>query len=216
MEAHAYLIQTTSILSQVRELVVSDMNERTIAHLTVKEVCSAIESFLNELGQLGLGYEKSGHNENSKSPNGVIVLLGKKLRKAEEDRKSAKEKIQTAYESLTNKKLAKGNTPAYQKFSLLIDVRNGLIHPKASEIKITKDAMTPPKQDQKMIKRLSSNGFPYAGQDTYDWTNSLGTKKFAVWAYNVTIDIISFILSFWPAKQAIDGFHQTYGLTKIT
>ncbi|MGQ4877221.1 hypothetical protein ACOJCM_01440 [Billgrantia sp. LNSP4103-1] len=212
MKAHASLIKAPAILNDVRELIASQISERTVSISAIKESVSAIEAFMNELGELGYGYESHGHKSTNPTPEGRIVLLGKSLRQAESDRKSIKAKVQIAYQSLTSKKLAKVNSPAYQRFSLVVDIRNELVHPKASVLKFTDEGILLPKNEQKIIVRLKSNGFSPVEENYHDWSSIVSNRKFALWAYQAIVDIMIFLFQFWPHKHAVDSYHQMYGL----
>ena len=208
MKAHLSLVKSASILNDALSLVSTPSeNERAGSVAAIKESVSAIEAFMNELGELGYGYESHGHTIQNK-----IVLLGKNLREAEESRKSVKYKIQIACESLTGKKLSKGNTPTYQKFSLVVDIRNELAHPKASVITLEDNLLLPPKKDQRLIKRLRSYGFVCSDQMSHDWVSAVNNFKFAQWAHLVVVEMMIYILYLWPHKDAIGGFMELYGL----
>ncbi len=212
MKAHSYLIKAPAHLNSAHALLASNLDERTASISSIKESVSAVEAFLNELGELCYGYESHRHKPNMQSPDNRLINLGRNLRMAESERKNAKHKMQVAYASLTSKKLAKGNTPTYQRFSLVFDVRNEITHPKASILDITSTAVTPPKTEQKLAKRLQAYGFINNGNHQYDWTNIVSNHEFAVWAYQSVMDMMIFIFKYWPYPDAIDAYHQLYGL----
>lgn len=212
LKAHASLIRAPAILHDVRAILSSNLNERTASTSSIKESVSALEAFMNELAELGYGYESHGHKATTNSAEGILVSLGQNLRSAEQEKKDIRQKIQIAHYSLTSRKLAKGNTPVYQKFSLVVNIRNQLAHPKASVLDISNSPLTHPKSDQKMIKRLRSYGFKAEDDNQFDWVDIISNRSFALWAYQPSIDIMVFIFSYWPFKYAIDSYHDMYGL----
>lgn len=215
MSGHASIIKAPAILSDVRELIASPMQERVASTSAIKECVSAVEAFMNELAELGVGYERSGHSPSGPGPENRIALLGQRLKAAESQRKSVKAKIEVAYEVLTSKRLAKGNLAIYQKFSLVADIRNELAHPKAS-IEMGSDySISPQKNELRLIRRLRSHGFSKADvtdRNAYNWMEVVSSRRFALWAYQVVIDLMVFIFQLWPFKNAVDGFNELYGL----
>jgi len=208
MKAHASLIKAPAILYDALCLVSnSHGSERANSIAAIKESVSAIEAFMNELGELGYGYESHGHAESN-----PIVLLGKRLREAEQNRKSIKHKVQTACESLSGKRMSKGGLPSYQKFSLVVDVRNELSHPKASVLTIGDGELLPPKKEQRMIKRLRSYGFVCGNASAHDWVSAVDNAKFAHWAHLAIVEMMIYVLYLWPHRHAIDSFMEMYGL----
>lgn len=208
MTAHASLIKAPAILYDALCLASSQHgSERANSIAAIKESVAAIEAFMNELSELGYGYESHGHTENNR-----VVLLGRRLREAEQGRKSIKYKVQTACESLSGKKLLKGSLPSYQKFSLVVDMRNELSHPKASVITIGEGGLLPPKSEQRLIKRLRSHGFACSKHSTHDWVSAVNNARFAKWAHLAIVEMMIYILHLWPYQHAIDSFMEMYGL----
>lgn len=210
MSGHASLIKAPGILQDaLAHLVSTHGSIRACSVATIKESVAAIEAFINELAEIGYGYEVCGHSESS-----PIVLMGRKLKDAEKNRDSIKSKIQIACEALSGKKFLKGNIPTYQKFSIVVDVRNELTHPKASVIKISGEGLAPPQSELKMLRRLRSYGFVCAEQARHDWTSAVQNKTFAEWAHLRVVEMMYYVLNLWPYKEAIDGYVRLYGLER--
>jgi hypothetical protein len=204
---HASLIKAPTILNDALcHLRSPSQNERANAIATVKESVAAIEAFTNELTQVGVGYEKCGHTASN-----PIVLMSQKLRASE--RASIKDKIKIACEALSGKKCSKGQ-PLFQKFSLTIDVRDELTHPKASVISIGFDALSLPEAEQKLIRRLKSYGFNCDETQAHDWTSAVTTKAFAEWAHLSIVQMMFGVIYLWPYPDAIPSYLKLYGLDK--
>lgn len=210
MSGHASLIKAPGILQDaLAHLVSSHGNIRACSVATIKESVAAIEAFTNELAEIGYGYEVCGHSESN-----PIVLMGRKLKDAEKTRTSIKSKIQIACEALSGKKFLKGGIPTYQKFSIVVDVRNELTHPKASVIKISGGGLVPPKGELKILQRLKSYGFTCAEQAKHDWTSAVQNKNFAEWAHLRVVEMMYYVIYLWPHKEAIDSYIKLYGLDR--
>ena len=208
MKGHISLIKAPAILSDaLSHIITPHGNERANSIAAVKESVAAIEAFMNELGELGYGYESHGHTEKN-----IIVILGKELKHSEKNRKSIKQKVQVACEILSGKKLIKGNLPIYQKFSLVVDVRNELAHPKASVITVGKGVLIPPKNDQRMIRRLRSYGFKCSKENEHDWSDAVSNSQFSKWAHLAIIEMMIYVIYLWPHQEAIGGFLEMYEL----
>lgn len=209
MYAHTSLIKAPAILYDALTLFSnSHGNIRANSVSSIKESVSAIEAFMNELGELGRGYESCGHSEKS-----TMVRLGKGLRDAEANRDSIKQKVQIACETLSGTKLIKGQ-PIYQKFSLVVDIRNELAHPKASIISLSEGKLLPPKREQKLIRQIMSYGFSCPQDSSHDWTSAISNRSFAEWAHLSVVDMMIYIFSFWPYPDAIDSYMNVYGLNR--
>lgn len=210
MSGHASLIKAPSILHDAfTHLINSQENQRPSSIATIKESVTALEAFMNEIAEVGYGYEVCGQSENN-----PLVMLGRKLRKAESDHESIKIKVEIACETLSGEIFSKGSLSTYQKFSLVVDVRNELTHPKASVLKISSEALAPPKNEQKLLKRLNSYGFKCSEQTKHDWTSAVENKKFAEWAHLSIVEMMYYILTLWPYKEAIDSYVKLYGLDR--
>jgi hypothetical protein len=209
MNAHTSLIKSPAILYDALSLLSNPYgNERANSVAAIKESVSAIEAFMNELGELGYGYEHCGQPEQH-----AIVRLGRCLRESERNRDSIKKKVQLACEALSGKKFLKGSL-SYQKFSLVVDVRNELTHPKASVIDQLEGTLTPPKPEQCLIKRHKSYGFTCIQGQAHDWTNAISNKKFSEWAHLSIVETMIYVLKFFPYPEAIDSYMQIYGLDR--
>lgn len=210
MYAHTSLIKSPAILYDALTLLSnSHGNVRANSVSAIKESVSAIEAFMNELGELGRGYESCGHSEEN-----TVVRLGRGLREAEVNRDSIKKKVQIACEILSGTKLLKGSLLSYQKFSLVVDVRNELAHPKASVISLSEGKLLPPKHEQKLIKRIKSYGFSCPQDSSHDWTSAINNRSFAEWAHLSVVEMMIYIFSFWPYRDAIDSYMKMYGLDR--
>lgn len=210
MYAHTSLIKSPAILYDALTLLSNPHgNVRANSVSAIKESVSAIEAFMNELGEIGRGYESCGQSEGN-----TVVRLGRCLREAEANRNSIKQKVQVACEILSGKKLLKGSLLTYQKFSLVVDVRNELTHPKASVISLSEGKLLPPKHEQRLIKRIESYGFSCLQGSAHDWTSAINNRSFAEWAHLSVVEMMIYVLSFWPYGDAIDSYMEMYGLDR--
>ena len=206
MEAHGFTMRSFAFLDEARNLILSIDEKGSGAKAAVKSSVSAVEAFLNEFCQFGIGYEK--HNHSIQNP---MVKMAKELEKAESNRASPKRKVQVAYEALSGQRFKKGNTPEFQKFSIVVDVRNELTHPKASVLNISGNGIEPPKFEKLLIKKLKSNGFG-KNNDSYDWITIIDNKDFALWAYQACIGVIGLVIEQIPYKNAIDSYKEMYSV----
>jgi len=206
VEAHGFTMRSFAFLDEARVQILSIDIDGIGAKAAVKSSVSAVEAFLNEFCQIGFGYEK--HNHSIRNP---MVKMAKALQEAEDRRASPKKKIQVAYEALAGKKLKKGNTPNFQRFGIVLDVRNELAHPKASVLNISGNGIEPPKFEKLLIKKLKSNGFG-KNNDSYDWVTFIDNKDFALWAYQACIGVIGLVIDQIPYKEAIDSYKEMYSI----
>ena len=206
MEAHGFTMRSFAFLEEARNQILSIDENGSGAKAAVKSSVSAVEAFLNEFCQFGMGYEK--HNHSIKNP---MVKMAKELEKAENNRASPKKKVQVAYEALSGQRFKKGNVPEFQRFSIVVDVRNELTHPKASVLNISGNGIEPPKFEKLLIKKLKSNGFGKSN-DSYDWVTIIDNKDFALWAYRACIGVIGLVIEQIPYKNAIDSYKEMYSV----
>lgn len=204
MEAHAFTMRSLAFLDEARAHILSANGAG--AKAAIKSSVSAVEAFLNEFCQIGFGYEK--HNHSTQNP---MVKMAKSLQEAEDKRVSPKKKIQVAYEALTGNRFKKGNVPDFQRFSIVVDIRNELAHPKASVLNISDNGIELPKFDKLLIKKLKSNGFG-KNNDSYDWITFIDNKDFALWAYQACIGVIGLVIDQIPYKEAINNYKEIYSV----
>ncbi|MHA3025491.1 hypothetical protein [Chromohalobacter israelensis] len=132
MEAHGFTMKSFAFLEDARNQILSIGENGSGAKAAVKSSVSAVEAFLNEFCQFGIGYEK--HNHSIQNP---MLKMAKDLEKAEANRASPKKKVKVAYEALSGGIFKKGSIPEFQRFCVVVDVRNELTHPKALVLNIT-------------------------------------------------------------------------------
>lgn len=206
MEAHGFTMRYFAFLEDARNQILSIGENGSGAKAAVKSSVSAVEAFLNEFCQFGIGYEK--HNHSIQNP---MVKMAKDLEKAEASRAPPKKKVKVAYEALSGESFKKGSTPEFQRFSIVVDVRNELTHPKASVLNISVSGIEPPKFEKLLIKKLKSNGFG-KNNDSYDWVAIIDNKDFALWAYQACIGVIGIVIEQIPYKEAIESYKEMYSV----
>ena len=205
MQAHPFMIHTPSILNEAKNQIEIGSADNGNYKAAIKSCVSAIESFMNELGALGIGYSKNGY-----SLQHEMVKLGTELTRMETEHKPIKAKVVAAYESLTGKKMAKGNSKDYQRFSIVVDIRNELSHPKSSIVELTESGLVLTKQGQKLVKKLKSNGFGRNVSDTCDWVLYVNNREFALWCLQATVGIIKLIFGVWPFQNKAQSYIDLY------
>lgn len=206
MEAHGFTMRSFAFLEDARNQILSIDENGSGAKAAVKSSVSAVETFLNEFCQFGIGYEKQNH-----SIQNPMVKMAKDLEKAEASRASPKKKVQVAYEALSGERFKKGSIPEFQRFSVVVDVRNELTHPKASVLNISVSGIEPQKFEKLLIKKLKSNGFG-KNNNSYDWVTIIDNKDFALWAYQACIGVIGIVIEQIPYKEAIESYKEMYSV----
>jgi len=199
-------MRSFAYLEDARNQILSIDDNDSGAKAAVKFSVSAVEAFLNEFCQFGIGYEK--HNHAIQNP---MVKMAKELEEAEGGRASLKKKVQVAYESLSGKTFEKGGIPVFQRFSIVVDVRNELAHPKASVLDLSGGSIEPPKFEKLLISKLKSNGFGKSN-NSYDWVTIIDNKDFAIWAYQACIGVIGLVIEQIPYKEAIESYKNMYSV----
>lgn len=205
-KSHTFLVNAPTLLNDARSHISSSSEHNRHAMYAVTASISAMEAFLNELAQYGEGYRMHGLTDPLVRMSACIIL-------AEENRISIPKKFICAYEALLNNKFDKGSCRPYQKFLLAIEVRNQLAHPKASVLDIGPDGIHAPKNEQKLVKKLVSNGFKINKTLTYDWHNIVNSKDFALWVYQGVLDCMNMFFDAWPHENAIAPYKQMYSTT---
>jgi hypothetical protein len=102
----------------------------------------ALEAFLNEATELALDFSR--HTPNSE-PH-VVSVFAEFMEDAERSRASLESKLILGNWILAGKRVEKGVQP-HQDFSLLMSLRNDLVHFKPNESVDTHSLVSPPKQD---------------------------------------------------------------------
>jgi hypothetical protein len=137
----------------------------------------ALEAFLNETTELALDF--------SKYPQGlalpVISVFAEFMVEAEKSHASLESKFLLGNWILTGKKLDKG-TQIYQDFSLLLQLRNDLLHFKAND---AFEQSAPPEEIHKKLFNRFGNKNILAENAKYSdgsWTFLIETRAVAEWA----------------------------------
>jgi hypothetical protein len=71
------------------------------------------------------------------------------------------------------------------------------------------------KNEIRLIRRLRSHGFSRSDvtdRNAYNWPEVVSNRYFALWAYQVVLDLLIFIFGLWPLQNAVASFHEMYGL----
>ncbi len=160
-QAHAYITNSLALLSDSRGFIDSASSNNRSAIYSITASISALESFLNELIQLGNGYAAHGLN-NPISRMSIILKL------AEENRLPIPKKFLCAYSGISGINQKKGECKQYQRIVLATEARNQLAHPKASRLTIRANEIKL-EDDTKLYKKLVSNGFKADSRTGNDW-----------------------------------------------
>ncbi|EHH1283317.1 hypothetical protein QUN95_004605 [Vibrio parahaemolyticus] len=202
--AHGYMIKAPALLNDTRRLIsrIDDSNRDALSAISTS--ISAVEAFLNEMVQIGNGYK--AHKHGLENP---LVRMAVTLEMSE--RKPTLWKFDVAYRSLKGDSFNVKATKPIQQLQIVIDVRNELIHPKASTLTLTPNCMSLPPKEQKLVNKLRSNGFKVS-DDPFDWERVVNTKAFALWAYQSAIDSMAIVFDAWPYSNAIDSFKDMYSV----
>jgi len=154
----------------------------------------AIETFLNEVIEQGSGLQ---HILISKAEKERIQTMTSVLGKLEEQRVSLRAKIEMAHFILKGKSLDTGGLP-YQDFSLLIDLRNALVHkrPETFETALPLDLSVTIKPHP-LVNRLAKRKIiPLPPKRSApQWETYISVPEVAVWAHNLAIDMVKFMVN---------------------
>lgn len=207
MDAHTFLYRGPAVINDARNLISTIGAHNRNARASIITLVSSVEAFMNDMAQVGFGYAKAGYDKFN-----PIVLMSSVLLDAESNKCQIKEKVERAYKALTNKNLDRGKMP-FQAFSLIVDVRNALTHPKSSILTFGRKGMEPPKEEARLIKKLSSAGFKNSRNNAHhDWELIIENHKFANFAYDACIGVMLMIVRALPYEGLFDGFKALYGL----
>ncbi|HET9182737.1 MAG TPA: hypothetical protein VFP59_11430 [Candidatus Angelobacter sp.] len=165
----------------------------------------SVETFINELHHMT-------HNGMPTASTNLKVL-GDLLEEAERSRSSVAAKYQFAKFILSGQAFDKGASP-YQDFSLLLDLRNLIVHAKPLEAKMQKDSSGRVSWvEPKIMVRLQSMGLleitdfqrentPDTEMLISDLIAEISTQRIATWACESAAAIITDILDAVPAEFA--------------
>ncbi len=179
--------------------VLSECNTPTTCNASIIFSAIAVEAFISDM-QLRLSLRGSIDEINK---NETFKVLRDLLCQLEEERVQIRTKIQLMYYILTGNSIKKGMSP-YQNFDLLIDLRNCLIHSKASLSSIDPDGYW--KQDEnkhhQLINRLVDAG---AGDEDFlkcpDWKAITYNQPCAKWAVKSASAIIKHLVDVIPSES---------------
>jgi hypothetical protein len=146
---------------------------RREAIISVVFAASALEAFINER----VDWAVQLCNEQDEPE--VVRTFASVLTEAENSRASLESKYKLARWILTGKGYDQGTNP-YQDFSLLISLRNSLVHLKPANTLLKrfegKGVLLP--EDQVAFESLDDPSEPMPGS----WTERVATKEMAIWA----------------------------------
>jgi len=153
----------------------------------------AVEAFLNDLAEF-LDKPHSWGDER-------VDALAEILPELEKERAQIKTKVQLTYFILTGKRIGKGHDP-YQSYSLLVDLRNRIVHGRPAVMQFVNRVAQAMPNDQKFVERLIAAG---AGDESYakgpDWEAIAWNPKCAIWAHNTAFNMILHIVDAFPTEN---------------
>jgi hypothetical protein len=155
----------------------------------------AVEAFLNEVIELAA---KSVHKP--MEPESVIVFT-RIMEDLERSRASLLSRLAMSHWILSGKSVDRGSSP-FQDFSVLVGLRNDLVHFKPNEdIPVETGKQDPEKVHENRLKALKSKNILAdlpAGKAS--WTFYIGTKAVADWSCNTAYQIVGDFCSKAPAS----------------
>ncbi len=208
--AHIFNARAMRLLDEARVQILTPENEAMNASAAVRSSVSAVEAFLNEIAQVGRGYEKHGHS--SKNP---LVRASQELIRAEKAKRQLMPKLLTAIEALSGEVLQVGSVRCLQQLRLVIEVRNELVHPKATELELSIKGLEQSKEVTKIIRGLETHGIKPRGGEQ-DWSELVMARDFAYWAYLVCLEAIEMVIDRFPYQDTIVSWKQLYCVDRKT
>ena len=190
-------VKATAVISTYGTLLVvarrgcersKDVGQEAIVAIVFSAL--AVEGFVNHLATLTSGPLAERSGEELRAFAGIMGDL-------EDQRVGVETKIQMAYYVLTREVLDRGALP-YQDFSLLVDLRNGLVHSRPERID------WPPRTDwnpHRLVQRLVDRKVipkPSSGQAP-QFQAVVCCHEVACWAYNLALTMMNFLIEALPA-----------------
>jgi hypothetical protein len=135
----------------------------------------ALEAFLNEVTEVAADYLR-----NPCEPH-EVAAFAEFMNDAERARTSLESKFVLSNWILTGRKLDRGE-PAYQDFSLLVGLRNDLVHFKPNEA--VDLSLSPDEIHQRLVGTFRSKNILATGIESTltPWTQLITTKAVALWS----------------------------------
>jgi len=164
----------------------------------------SVEAFLNEAAGMAVGFaEYAGEPQE-------IAVFAKRMADAEEAHESFESKLALAYESL-GEKLNKSVQP-YQDFSLIVGLRNALVHFKGNERFDPK--ATPEEFHKDLIKKFGRNKRLLAeDMEPGSWIHAIETKAIANWSCKTAARVVVEFVSKAPQgvwRSFLEGIHSHF------
>lgn len=195
-------------------------NDRAIVNgdpvVAIVFAAAAGEAFINEIAEMAP--MKFGHLPELGNAPDQIDSLGRLLDETERSKGTTKLKYMVAKVALTGKSYDKG-LPPFQDFSLLMDLRNALMHMQLDRI----NSVEPAKVDIQypaVVSKLRSKAIlaVVEGDDTNNaivsWLSRVSTPAAARWACNTTAAIVKDVADSIPdgdLKQVTDLMYYSVG-----
>jgi hypothetical protein len=152
------------------------------------------EAFLNEMVELS-----SGPPHPSDEPE-EVKAFGAILEDLEQQKAPIDVKVQVAYYIFKRQRLDKGELP-YQDFDLLIRIRNALVHKKPEKWSMIAEGEA--FEPHKLVKRLADRKVipPPTPEAPPELFIPICRQEVAKWAYNVVVEMISFLTEVIPPSK---------------
>ena len=157
-----------------------------------------MEAFINDL-TVWLDLRRGDLDEGA---DDRLIALADLLPQFEEDRLQIRLKYQLAYYILNLRRLAPGAEP-FQSFSLLIDLRNRLVHARSPIMHFPNGIAEAVPQERKLMERMCAVG-ALDREDlrhALDWTVAARSRKCPPWAFSSAVSMVRVIIDSIPRED---------------
>jgi hypothetical protein len=144
----------------------------------------ALEAFVNEATEVAADYLAYANEPQ------VVTAFVEFMSDAERARMSLESKFILSNWILSGKRLARGE-PAYQDFSLLLGLRNDLVHFKPNAV-IDLSHASPDEMHQRVVGKFRSKNILATGTESplTPWTQLITTKAVALWSCRTAAQMV--------------------------
>jgi hypothetical protein len=134
-----------------------------------------------------------------------LIALADLLPQFEEDRLQIRLKYQLTYYLLNLRRLPPGAEP-FQSFSLLIDLRNRLVHARSPLMHFPNGIAEAVPQERKFMgKMLAVGAIDREDISSVDWTVAARSRKCPPWAFSAAVSMVRTIIDSIPREDMRRG-----------
>ncbi len=178
-----------SLLGLAKRYCLVDLPSEADYQIPIIFSALGIEAYMNDLEEFAAQYLAKDDPKN-------LLVLKDTLRELEASKAQIKLKVSLTYFIISGNSIDKGSQP-YQDFSMLIDIRNSLVHSKP--IKYNTSNNEPHKYVRYLLSRnVITTDSPHS---LPDWYVHIIKKPVALWAYNTAVKTIHYLYNAMPASQ---------------